>query len=163
MTVSLIWAQSRDRVIGRDGGLPWRIPEDLHQFTARTRGHVVVMGRATWESLPDSYRPLPDRRNVVLTRTPGWSAPGAEVAADLRTALALAEDVWVIGGGAVYRDALPLADRAVVTEVDLDVEGDTLAPDLGPGWSRLDVEPAEGWTTSRTGIRFRVVTWERPG
>ena len=155
--VSLIWAQANGGVIGRDGGLPWHLPEDLAAFKQRTMGHTVVMGRTTWESLPSSVRPLPGRHNVVLTRDPSWSAEGAQVAHDLGSALD-GDHVWVIGGASVYREALPYSDCIVRTEIDLDVDGDTYAPALGAEW----VESTTGeWHESSTGLRFRVVTLNR--
>lgn len=156
--VGLVWAQSRNGVIGVDGRIPWRIPEDMAHFSALTTGTTVVMGRATWESLPPRFRPLPERRNVVLSRTAGYDAPGAEVVADLDVALGLGDVVWVAGGQAVYAAALARADVLVVTEVDLDVAGDTRAPVVGEPWRA--VETGE-WRTSSAGPRFRVVTWRR--
>jgi len=156
--LGLIWAQSRGGVIGRDGTLPWHLPEDLARFRAVTTGATVVMGRRTWESLPERFRPLPGRRNVVLTRQPSYDAPGAEVVANLTDALRLGDggdgdgDIWVIGGAAVYRDALPLADRLAITDVDGDYDGGVIAPEVGPEWT----ESARGeWQTSSTGVRFR--------
>lgn len=155
--IGLVWAQAHGGVIGRDGGLPWHLPEDLARFKQLTMGYTVVMGRTTWESLPDSVRPLPGRRNVVLTRDPSWSAPGAEVAHDLESALV--GDVWVIGGASVYREALPYAERIVRTDIDLDVpDGDAYAPSPGPEWL---VSTAEDWQSSSTGLRFRVETLTR--
>ena len=159
--IGLVWAQSANGVIGVDGRLPWHVPEDLAHFSALTSGTTVVMGRATWESLPPRFRPLPQRRNVVLTRTSGYRAEGAEVCGDLAAALASAPQVWVAGGRAVYEAALPHADRLEVTEVDLVVDGDTPAPVIGPEWVRTAVDPAEGWRTSVRGPRFRTGTWQR--
>jgi len=155
--IGLVWAQARDGVIGRDGTLPWQLPEDMAHFRALTTGGTVVMGRRTWESLPPKFRPLPGRRNVVLTSQPSYDAPGAEVVTSL--AAALTGTVWVIGGAAVYRDALPYADRVVRTEIDIDVpDGDAYAPALGPEWA----VSAEGeWRTSSTGLRFRVIELDR--
>ncbi len=162
MTLGLVWAQARGGVIGADGGLPWHLPEDLARFKALTTGGTVVMGRATWESLPAAVRPLPGRRNVVLSRRAGFLAPGATVASSLEQALAGATgDVWVIGGASVYRSALPLADVAVVTEIDAAYDGDTLAPEPGPDWVPVGREPAEGWLESRTGLRYRVTRLAR--
>jgi dihydrofolate reductase len=156
VALGLVWAQARGGVIGADGGLPWHLPEDLARFRALTMGGTVVMGRATWESLPAAARPLPGRRNVVLSRR-GFLAPDATVAASLEEALAGATgDVWVIGGASVYRAALPLADVAVVTEIDAAYDGDTLAPEPGPDWEPVERDPAEGWLESRTGMRYRV-------
>lgn len=159
MTVSLIWAQSAGRVIGRAGTIPWRLPEDQQLFKRLTTGAAVVMGRATWESLPASVRPLPGRRNIVLTRDRSWSAPGAEVAATLAEALsAAAGDVWVIGGAAVYAAALPHADRVVRTEIDATFDGDVHAPELDGSWQVVDRDPTSGWHTSSTGLRYAVTT-----
>jgi dihydrofolate reductase len=158
----MVWAQAAGGVIGADGALPWHLPEDLRLFRALTLGSTVVMGRRTWESLPPRVRPLPGRRNVVLTRRPDWAEPGAVVAHTLEEALAQNGDVWVVGGASVYREAMPYADVLVVTEIDSDVEGDTVAPGIGPSWEVAEVEPAEGHLTSRTGLRYRVVTWRHP-
>ncbi|MGX1701476.1 dihydrofolate reductase [Microbacterium sp. NPDC055357] len=159
--VGLVWAEAADRVIGADGGMPWHVPEDLAHFKAVTMGSPVVMGRRTWESFPDRFRPLPGRRNIVVTGNGQWRADGAERAASLDEALALAgpERAWVIGGGALFREAIARADLLEVTELDLEVDGDTFAPDR-EGWRVVDVEPAEGWRTSRTGIRFRFLKLE---
>lgn len=155
--ISLVWAQAHARVIGADGTLPWRLPEDLRNFRELTTGATVVMGRRTWESLPDRFRPLPGRTNVVLTSDPLWSAEGARPAHSVGQVLDEFPDCWVIGGGAVYAEFLPHARRAVVTEVDLDVEGDTRAPVLGTGWRVASRTPAEGWATSpSTGLRYAV-------
>ena len=131
----MVWAQARDGVIGADGALPWHLPEDLARFRRLTLGSTVVMGRRTWESLPDRFRPLPGRTNVVLTSDPGWSADGASRAGSVGEVLDDHDSLWVIGGGAVYTAFLPHADRLVVTEVDLKVDGDTWAPTIGPEWT----------------------------
>jgi dihydrofolate reductase len=157
--VGLVWARSTAGVIGADGGIPWHVPEDLAHFRDVTGSAVVVMGRRTWESLPERFRPLPGRRNVVLTRDDSWSADGAEVVHDLATALDTDEPVWVIGGGAVYADAVPFADRVSETVVDVDVPGDTVAPTLGDDWELTDDGP---WQESRVdGTRYRFLEWRR--
>jgi dihydrofolate reductase len=157
MSISLIWAQARARVIGAEGTLPWHLPEDLRLFRELTAGSVVVMGRRTWESLPERFRPLPGRTNVVLTSDPLWRAEGARPAHSVSQVLTEYPDCWVIGGGAVYAEFLSHAERAVVTEVDLAVEGDTRAPVLGTGWQVVSRTPAEGWATSpTTGLRHAV-------
>ena len=160
-SVALIWAQARGGVIGADGGLPWHLPEDLKLFRARTTGATVVMGRRTWESLPDRFRPLPGRTNVVLTTDPGWSAEGARRAGSAAEALDGSDPVWVIGGGAVYSAFLPHADRLVVTDVDIEVPGDTWAPEIGPEWRRVTRTPEEGWSVSSSGLRYAVSEYER--
>ena len=162
--LALIWAQARDGVIGAGGQLPWHLPEDLALFKRLTTGGTVVMGRRTWESLPERFRPLPGRTNVVLTSDPTWSAEGAHRAASVAEVLDRDEDVWVIGGGAVYAAFLPHADRLVVTDVDLQVDGavaDTWAPPLGPDWHRVERTPADGWASSSTGLRFAVSEYRR--
>lgn len=162
MTVALIWAQARDRVIGASGGLPWHLPEDLKLFRTLTTGSTVVMGRRTWESLPERFRPLPGRTNVVLTSDPGWVGEGAHRAGSVDDVLARDEPLWVIGGGAVYAEFLPHADRLVVTDVDVTVEGDTWAPALGQEWRRVARTPDTGWEfSSSSGLRYAVSEYER--
>ena len=156
MTVTILAAVTRNGVIGRDGGIPWRIPEDMARFRELTTGHAVVMGRRTWESLPDRFRPLPGRDNVVVTRNPDWSAEGADRAGSVEDALELLESaprVFVIGGGEIYAAALPFADELVLTEIAADLEGDTTFP----AWSRDEfdeVERREHVTESGTPFAF---------
>ncbi|MFL0390785.1 dihydrofolate reductase [Curtobacterium sp. 179-B 9B NHS] len=157
--VGMVWARTASGVIGANGGIPWHVPEDLAHFRQVTGDAVVVMGRRTWDSLPPRFRPLPGRRNVVLTRDTSWSAEGAEVVHDLATALDTDETVWVIGGGAVYADALPFADRVSETIVDRDVPGDTRAPALDDAWELVDEGP---WQESRVdATRYRFREWRR--
>lgn len=164
MTLHLVWAQTPDGVIGADGTIPWHVPEDQARFRRLTTGHPVVMGRATWDSLPDRVRPLPGRRNVVLSRDPAYAAPGAEVVGSFDAALALVgdEETWVLGGGEVFAVALPLADRVEVTVVDVDVPGDARAPALDPAlWREQDPADEHGaWRVSGT-TRYRYRTWVR--
>lgn len=158
----MIWAQSPTGVIGRDNQLPWRIPEDMAHFRQVTAGHPVIMGRRTWESIPERFRPLPGRRNIVVSRQRGLTLPGAAVVGSLDEALPLAggtdDEIWVIGGGQVYAGALPLASVAEVTEVDTDATGDAYAPPLH-GWIP---EVTGEWQTSTTGVRFRWLHYTRP-
>jgi len=161
VSTSLIWAQARGGVIGAGGRLPWHLPEDLALFRALTTGATVVMGRRTWESLPERFRPLPGRTNVVLTRDPAWAADGARRAGSVGEVLERDGDLWVIGGGEVYTTFLPHADRLVVTDVDLDVAGDTWAPAIGPEWTPVRRDPAEGWHPSSSGPRYAVTTYAR--
>jgi dihydrofolate reductase len=133
--LSLVAAVAHGGVIGREGTIPWRIPEDMARFRELTTGHAVVMGRRTWDSLPDRFRPLPGRRNVVVTRNPAWRAGGADAAESLEAALTLLEQegrVFVIGGAELYAAALPLADELLLTEIELDVAGDTFFPPYDP-------------------------------
>ena len=164
--VGLIWAEAADGVIGAAGGMPWNVPEDMAHFKSMTMGAPVVMGRRTWESFPDRFRPLPGRRNIVVTRQESWADAGAERAASLEAALTVAAEtdpewVWVIGGGELFREAIAGADRLEVTELDLAVDGDTTAPDRA-GWRTETADPPAGWHTSRTGIRYRFLTLEPP-
>jgi dihydrofolate reductase len=120
--ITLVAAAADNGVIGRRGAIPWRLPDDMKRFKALTLGHTVVMGRKTWDSLPPKNRPLPGRRNIVVTRDPDWRAEGAEPMA-LDAALAGGE-VFVIGGGEIYHAVLPYADRIELTEVHGDFAGD---------------------------------------
>jgi dihydrofolate reductase len=125
----LVAAVAANGIIGANGILPWLLPEDLAHFKRLTLGHPVIMGRRTWESLKG---PLPGRDNIVVTRTPGYEAPGAAVASSLEAALALCLDepvAFVIGGSRLFAESLPLAAGLVMTEIDRDFEGDTRFPD----------------------------------
>jgi dihydrofolate reductase len=158
MKLGLLYAQSRNGVIGRGGALPWHLPEDLAHFRRTTMGAPVVMGRKTWDALPPRFRPLPGRRNIVITRDARWQAAGAERAGSLEEALALGADaatVWVTGGAEIFGLALQRADVAVVTEIDADFDGDTHAPALGPEWR----ETARERHVSANGLAFSFVTY----
>ena len=148
MTVTLIAAVARNGVIGAGGGIPWHLPEDFAHFKATTLGHTLVMGRATYESIG---RPLPGRTTIVLTRDPDWLAEGVLVANSLEDALALAEgDVFVAGGAAVYEAALPYADEQLLSEIDLEPEGDTYYPDFDRAeWPEVSREHHEGFDVVR--------------
>jgi len=159
MTIGLIWAQSTSGVIGRDGGIPWRLPEDQARFKELTTGHTVVMGRLTWESLPTKVRPLPARRNVVVTRQADYMADGADVVTTIEDALT-SDESWVIGGGQIYAHALPIATRCEVTEVEIDLprqDGDAVAPVLDETW----VGTTGAWLTSSSGLRYRYQSYHR--
>jgi dihydrofolate reductase len=152
--IGLIWAQSSNGVIGRDGTMPWHIPEDMKHFRSVTRGAAVIMGRRTWESLPPRFRPLPGRRNIVLSRS-GLVLDGAEVFTSLEKALAdVTGDVWVMGGAAVYEAALPFADVVEVTEIRESFEGDTYAPAVD-----RPVSSASEWMESSSGLHYRFVRY----
>jgi dihydrofolate reductase len=132
--LTLIAAVARNGVIGIDNRLPWHLPADLQHFKALTLGNTVIMGRKTWESLPAKFRPLPGRRNVVVTRDGSYRAEGAVVALSLPAAIEAAEtgEAFVIGGAELYAAALPLADRLELTEIDAAFEGDTHFPAIDP-------------------------------
>ena len=163
MRISLVAAVARGGVIGRDNSIPWRIPEDVARFREITMGHPVVMGRRTWDSIPGRFRPLPGRRTIVVTRNGKWYGDGAERAGSLEEALDLAGDapeLFVIGGAEIYAAALPFADELVVTEVDLDVAGDTFFP----VWERDEfAEVARDPRVSADGTPFAFVTYRRRG
>jgi dihydrofolate reductase len=160
-TVRMIWAQARGGVLGADGALPWHLPEDLRLFKSLTTGATVVMGRRTWESLPENVRPLPGRRNVVLSSSLASTSGGVEVASSVDDVLAEHDDFWVIGGAGVYATFLPYATDIVRTEIDASFTGDTWAPELSAAWSPESRTPAEGWSESRTGLRYAVTHWRR--
>ena len=160
MKLGLIYAQSRNGVIGRGGVLPWHLPEDLAHFKRTTLGAPVIMGRKTWESLPPRFRPLPGRKNIVITRDAQWQAEGAHRAATLDEAIAAcagAGTAWVTGGAEIFKLAMPRADVAVITEIGADYDGDTFAPELGEGWH----EVARERHLSPAGIPFDFVTYHR--
>ena len=163
MSVALVWAESADGWIGVDGDLPWDLPEDRAHFRRLTSGHPVVMGRATWESLPERFRPLPGRENVVLSRRPGLVLEGATVLRDVDEVLERfrSRDLWVIGGAQVYAAFLPVADRIELTEVDVRVTGDTRAPEVDATWRPAGQDPEDGWHVSGTGLRYRFRTYVR--
>ena len=147
-TVTLIAAVARNGVIGHDGGIPWHLPADFAHFKATTLGHTLVMGRATYDSIG---RPLPGRTTIVLTRDPDWRAAGVTTAATLEEAIERAEgDVYVAGGAAVYAAALPYADEQLLSEVDLEPEGDTFYPAFDRSeWREVGRDPREGFTVVR--------------
>ncbi|MUK02616.1 dihydrofolate reductase [Vibrio cholerae] len=164
--IGLIWAQTENGVIGKDGGIPWHVPEDLAHFKATTTGHPVIMGRRTWESFPSTFRPLPERTNIVITGS-GADLPGAvvvpslEAAFDAAQASPGAEEIWVIGGGRVYADAMQRANAALVTVVESTAEGDTLAPALGTEWTLAALSPESGWLESSNETRYRISLWTK--
>lgn len=161
MNVGLIWAEADGGVIGAGGTVPWRLPEDQALFKTLTVGGTVVMGRRTWESLPASVRPLPGRRNVVLSRQPGYLADGAEVIAAPAEAVRDGGDqVWVVGA---YRAFVAVAEIAVVTRVELAVAGDTVAPRLGDDWRPATDQRWAGRRRSVTGLAWSVTVHLRNG
>lgn len=160
MKLHLIFARAANGVIGKDGTMPWHLPEDLAHFKRTTLGSPVIMGRKTWDSLPPKFRPLPGRLNVVITRQHDWQATGASVAHSLPEAIGLCPvdgDVWIIGGADIYAQALPLATSAVVTDIEASYDGDAFAPQFGPEWQ----ETARERHVSSTGLNFSFVTYTR--
>ncbi len=163
MTISLVVAASINNVIGSDGGLPWHLPDDLRHFKQLTTGKPVVMGRKTFESIG---RPLPDRRNIVMTRDPDYAARGCDVVASVSAALDLvgdADEVMIIGGGQVYRDFLAHADRIYLTRVQADLVGDTFFPEIDEAaWQLVSCEHHAA--DEKHGYAFDVMAFERrPG
>ena len=150
--ITLVAALGRNHVIGRDGGMPWHLPEDLRRFKALTLGHPLVMGRRTFDSIG---RPLPGRRTIVITRSVSWTHPEVETAHSLADAISLAgpaDEVFIVGGGEIYRQALPWAHRMVLTEVDAEPDGDTTFPSWDADvWHVTERSAHEG---------FAVVTYE---
>lgn len=178
-SVGLIWAEARGGVIGLGGVMPWHVPEDLAHFKAVTLGGAVVMGRKTWDSIPERFRPFSGRENIVVTRQADWSAEGAHTANSLADGIVLAasltpgERVWAIGGAEIFALALAgsgvpagdagyVVDTLEVTEIDADVAGDTHAPQLDESWAVQGVDPAAGWHRSRTGLDYRFLSYARP-
>ncbi len=164
MKISMIAAMAHDRVIGKDNQMPWHLPADLAHFKRVTLGKPVLMGRKTFESIG---RPLPGRRNLVISRNPGYQAEGIEVVGSVEAALALltgsgsaVEELMVIGGGHLYAEMLPSADRLYLTQIDLAVEGDTRFPAFDDGqWQRIDCEshPAD----EKNPHPYSFETWQR--
>ncbi|MDP3514406.1 MAG: dihydrofolate reductase [Sulfuritalea sp.] len=162
--LTLIAAVARNGVIGIDNRLPWHLPADLKHFKELTLSHAVIMGRKTWESLPAKFRPLPGRRNIVVSRDAGYRAEGAVVALSLPAALAAAGEgesdgeAFLIGGAQLYATALPLADRLQLTEIDASFEGDTWFPAIDPGlWHEVGRQAQRG----DEGFDYAFVTYER--
>lgn len=163
MIIAIAAISKQTRAIGKDGGLVWDLPSDLARFRTLTKGHPVIMGRKTWESLPENRRPLPNRTNIVVTRDPNYKAEGAFVATTIEAARTHAEQspgadqIWVIGGGEIYKLALPITDELWLTEVDDDVPGDAYFPDYTEFSEETSREEHE-----ENGIRFTFRNMRRP-
>ena len=161
--LTLVAAVADGGVVGAGGTMPWHLPEDLTHFRRLTQGHPVLMGRRTWDSLPPRFRPLPGRRNLVLTRNAAWQASGAQAVPSVAAALAAvagASELFVIGGASVWAAALPLAQRLVLTELDLQVAGDTHFPP----WDRAAFHRTAHEThraTAPNDFAFAFATYER--
>lgn len=160
MELALIYARAANGVIGKDNTIPWRLPEDMARLKALTMGCPVIMGRKTWDSLPPKFRPLPGRRNIVVTRQAQWQGEGAERVGSVEEAVARcagAEKAWIIGGAEVYRIAEPLAQMAEVTEIEQAIDGDTFAPQLGGAWR----EVARERHVAANGLPYAFVTYRK--
>lgn len=166
--LGLIWAEALGGVIGKAGTMPWHLPEDLAHFKRTTLGAPVIMGRRTWESLPERVRPLPGRTNIVVTRNKHYAAPGATVVSSIEAGLAAADEalgdtddpiIWNIGGAELFRASMHTATELVVTRIQAEIAGgDTFAPELGAEWtlaSRGDLQ------RSTIGLEFRIERWLR--
>ena len=160
MTVSLVVAAAKNNVIGRDGELPWHLPDDLRHFKRLTTGKPIIMGRRTFESIG---RPLPDRHNIVMTRDPDYAAAGCDVVTSVSDALKLAGDdseVMVIGGGQVYLDFLHRADRIYMTRVQAEIDGDTYFPEIDPNeWQLVSSEHHDA--DEKNAYAFEMMVFER--
>lgn len=161
MAIHLIYARAANGVIGLNNSMPWHLPEDLAHFKQLTSGNPVIMGRKTWDSLPERFRPLPGRTNIVVTRNTDWSADGVVRASSLEEALRIGaqhgDTVWVMGGAQIYAQALPLADVVEMTIIHQDYAGDAYAPKLDAQW----LETAREDHVSAKGLPFSFVRYER--
>lgn len=161
--VSIVVAMGHGRVIGKDNGLLWHLRDDLRHFKQITDGHPVVMGRKTWESLPEKFRPLPGRTNIVVTRDAAYAAPGTIVVSSIEDAIATAKDapggeeVMIIGGGEIYRLALPHTDRLYLTVVDDPTPGDATFPEYEGDFTKEVAREAH----EENGVRYEWVTLDR--
>jgi dihydrofolate reductase len=164
MQINLIWAEAHNRVIGMNGKMPWHLPEDLAHFKRVTLGAPVIMGRKTWDSLPERFRPLPGRTNIVISRRDDFLAaqvgPDLHVTTSLEASLDMASqhpEVWVIGGAQIYAQALPLAKKIIVTKIDAAFAGDAFAPVLDSHWVEGKREPH----TAASGLSYTFTTYLR--
>ena len=164
--MTIVVARARGGVIGADNGLPWQLPEDLRHFRATTMGHAIVMGRKTFESIG---KPLPGRRTIVVSRDPRWSRSDCESATTLSDAIALAgrpgpdpaitnDEVFVVGGAQLYREAIAIAQRAIVTDIEIDVAGDVHFPELDRAQWHV---ASRSERQSENGLRYTIVDYRR--
>ena len=160
--LSLIAALAKNRAIGKDNQLLWHLPEDMRHFRETTRGKPVIMGRKTWESLPDAFRPLPGRKNIVVSRNPAYQASGASLAGSLDEAIKQAgeaAEIFIIGGAELYCQAMPLADRLYLTELAQNFAGDAFFPEAPLNtWQEISRQTAQ---SSANGLEFSFVVYQR--
>ncbi|MEM7109660.1 MAG: dihydrofolate reductase [Bacteroidota bacterium] len=165
MKISMIAAVAKNRVIGKDNDLVWNLPDDMKFFMRTTSGNPVIMGRKNYESIPAKYRPLPKRKNIIITRQPNYAAEGAFVVHSLEAAIVLAqedspEETFIIGGGQIYEMGLDVADTLYITEIDGTFDGDTFFPHYDPSeWKEVKRIPHP--TDDRHAYSFDFVTYER--
>jgi len=164
MIISLIAAMTENRVIGKDNDLPWKLPDDMKYFQKTTKGHVVIMGRKNYDSLPPSFKPLPNRTNVILTRQNGYQAKDCVVINNLSQAFDFAKsegekEVFVIGGGQIYQEAISICDRIYLTEIKTEIEGDTFFPILDSSWKEKSRAPHD--VDDRHQFAFDFVVYEK--
>jgi dihydrofolate reductase len=165
MTISLIAALARNHVIGRNNDLPWHLPDDMKYFMQTTKGHYVIMGRKNYDSIPEKFRPLPNRTNIVVTRQVGLKLPNCTVVHSLEEAISIArkageQQLFIIGGAAIYELGMPLASRLYLTEIEATINGDTYFPDFQKGlWK--EVSRQHHSADERHAYPFDFVIYER--
>lgn len=165
MIVSLIAALTRNRVIGVNNGLPWHLPDDMKYFMQTTKGHHVIMGRKNYDSIPEKFRPLPNRTNIVVTRQPKLSLPGCTVVHSVEEAVEIARkagepELFIIGGSAIYQLGLPMADRLYLTEIKVELAGDiTFPPVNAKEWKETSRVPHS--IDARHAYAFDFVIYDR--
>lgn len=165
MIISLIAALTKNRVIGRDNGLPWHLPDDMKYFMQTTKEHTVIMGRRNYESIPEKFRPLPNRTNIVVTRQKDFKAPQCKVVHSVEEAIELAknaneQEIFIVGGAEIYRLGWPRANRLYLTEIHTELAGDTFFPEFNPShWK--EVSRKYHATDERHAYAFDFVVYER--
>lgn len=154
--IAMVACMSQNRVLGKDNKMPWHLPEELKYFRRVTMGHTIVMGRRTFESIG---KPLPGRKNVILTRSSDYHPEGCEVVHQLEEVLAFQEDVYIIGGAKVYKQFLPYADRLYLTIIHEEMEGDAFFPEMGEEWKVVEEQP--GITNEQNPHPYTFYTFEK--
>lgn len=165
MIISLIAALSKNRVIGKDNDLPWHLPDDMKYFMQTTKSHHVIMGRKNYQSIPEKFRPLPNRTNIVVTRQPKFNAPNCTVVNSIEAALDIAtrnneHEVFIIGGAEIYNQGLTSANKLYLTEIEAEIDGDTYFPDLNKSEWR-EVSRVHHTTDERHKYAFDFVVYEK--